>query len=344
MGTFVLTPPVCLSRVGRYHRVNHMQSRKRLGVALLAGTVAGLYTVWYQAVRAIQHSDFSIIWASAYYWRQGLNPYEVIGPDKLWHWDWPQLYPLPAILVGLPFSFAPLWLAEALFVGIGVGCLVWALYRHQPQALWIVLTVGFWVALDTAQWSPILTAATLMPGLGWLLIAKPSIGLPLFLAYPTRSAAVGCAIVGILSIALWPWWVPIWMALTREAHHVTAPFLLTPAGWILPLALLKWRRPEARLLAGLSLIPHTHGAYDVVPLALVITCMEEGLLLVGAMVVQQALLAQFGAGLDVDALYVLNAKLLVWCVYLPCLGMILRRPNVGFEWTWRRPAPVMETA
>src|SRR5689334_6881561 len=64
-----------------------------------------------------QASDFAQLWYAARAWRYGMNPYDVVGPGRAFPWPFPLLYPLPAVIVAVPFSFLPVRLAEALFLG-----------------------------------------------------------------------------------------------------------------------------------------------------------------------------------------------------------------------------------
>jgi hypothetical protein len=60
----------------------------------------------------------------------------------------------------------------------------------------------------------------------------------------------------------------------RESIHV-AP-VLRPGGWLLLLALIRWRTPEGRLLAALACVPQTGGLYDTLPLFLTIRHRAQG--------------------------------------------------------------------
>ena len=75
----------------------------------------------------------------------------------------------------------------------------------------------------------------------------------------------GRLLVG-LCFLVWPGWVPEWLASVARTPHKS--HLLRPGGFLLLLALLRWRRPEARLLAVLSLMPQTTALYEALPLAL----------------------------------------------------------------------------
>jgi hypothetical protein len=114
-----------------------------------------------------------------------------------------------------------------------------------------------------------------LPWLGFLLAAKPSIGLALFAAYPSRRALItGVAFVA-LSLVLLPAWPLRWLhALGTMPQQ--APVVL-PGGAILLLGFLRWRTPEGRLIGTLALVPH--GAYDAVVLFLACRTLRQGLVL-----------------------------------------------------------------
>ncbi len=234
------------------------------------GTIAlatAVYVFFFWSKPQSRPSDFAQIWAGARQLLQGVDPYHNIGPGLAFEWDFPLLYPLTAVLVGVPFAFLQLRWADALFVGIGFGTLTWALTKKQltnPQLLVIVSTAGICV-MQTSQWSALLTAAALVPSLGWLLVCKPTVGFALWCAYPSRRALIPGAILVLLTVALRPSWPLEWLATLRSASHIR-PLLVQPGGIVALLALLRWRRPEARLLAALVCVPQTALLYEAVPL------------------------------------------------------------------------------
>jgi hypothetical protein len=249
-------------------------------------------------------------------------------------WEFPLFYPLPAVLFAVPFTFLPLWIAEAAVVALGFGLFAWAVTRDtwRSPVLLGCLSLAAVQVLQTAQWSPLLTAAALLPSLGFLLAAKPTLALALLVAYPSRRALVGAAACGLLTLLIWSWWVDGWLAALPAATHISAP-ITRWGGPLLLLALLKWRRPEARLLTALACVPHTPELYEVVPLFLIITCLEEGLILVMliwlAQMIRQALMPPDG---DYLVWMTLSGQVIVALIYLPCLITVLRRPNEGSEW------------
>jgi hypothetical protein len=126
------------------------------------------------------------------------------------------------------------------------------------------------------RWSPALT-----PSLGFLLACKPTIGAALFAGYPTRRAFITASVFALTSVVIYPSWPWYWFEGLRHTAHMTAPVThLTAGGPLLLLALLKWRRPEARILAALSCVPHTTLLYETVPLFLIVRRWYEGVVLV----------------------------------------------------------------
>ena len=113
----------------------------------------------------------------------------------------------------------------------------------------------------------------------------------------------------------------------------TDPFRLPavgrPGGFALVLGLLRWRRPEARLLVALSLVPQTLFIYDALPLFFIPRRASEAIALV--------VLSHFGFLMalnqpnvgSVDAQIMVVGNWVVWCLFLPALLMVLLRPNVA---------------
>jgi hypothetical protein len=273
-------------------------------------------------------SDFSIVWAGARELRAGGNPYEIVGPGKPHEFPFPLIYPLPAILFGLPFSYLPLAVADPLFVALSAGALAWGLTRAGPTWNLLVFPSMAWcTAAQVGQWSPLLVAGALVPSLGWVLACKPTIAAALWLAYPSKRAALLAGTFVIIAFIVRPGWVPEWLALLPLAPHLKAPVTFW-GGPLILLALVKWRRPEARLLAAMACVPQTAVIYEAVPLFLVVKTMHEGLaLLLLCMVAVR--IADFGGPYEsYNAIMQVMGQWNVLLIYLPCLVMVLRRPNV----------------
>jgi hypothetical protein len=232
----------------------------------------------------------------------------------------------------MPFAWASTRVADALFIGFGAAVLAWALTRRtlaNPQ-LWVFASFAMMVSAQTVQWSPLLTAAALTPCLGFLFAVKPSIGLALLAAYPSRAAIYGAAAFGLLTILIWPFWLPAWLANLPSLTHMIAPVTLW-GGPLILLALLKWRRAEARLLVALACMPQTPVLYEVVPLFLLVRNLREAALLIILTGVMGKIVVATLSATHYNAWMTGNAQWMVWLVYLPCTALVLLRPNEGLS-------------
>jgi hypothetical protein len=300
--------------------------RKRVLLTIALAAAAGTYVLAHRWRAFDKASDLLQVRLGAQAWLQGLDPYRVVRDSGAW--PYPLLYPLPALIAASPLVLVPAWLAEAAFMAAGTALLAWGVTRERlvTPALVVFASAPFLYAVALSQWSPLLTGAALVPWAGWLLVCKPTIGLALFAAFPRVSTAAGVAFLVALSVILWPGWVHEWRLALAHAPNAIAPLTL-PGGPLLLLALARWKRPEARLLAALACVPHTTLAYEAVPLFLVPRTWGEAWVLCGG-----TFAAFIGHGLTGPyssqfAWVRAGGIWLIACAYLPCLVMVLRRPN-----------------
>jgi hypothetical protein len=112
---------------------------------------------------------------------------------------------------------------------------------------------------------------------------------------------------------------------------VTAP-VTRAGGPLLLLALLRWRRPEARLLAALACVPQTPAFYEALPVLLVAGSVGELAVLVllsDASYLVSLALAPASTSIAESAL--LYGRLINVFYYLPALVVVLRRRNEAPE-------------
>jgi hypothetical protein len=250
---------------------------RRTILALAAGLLGALlFTAFVTRVSALAH-DFTYPWLGARLLLAGRDPYApavLVDPRPA---DWlpdPLYYPLPAVLLALPLAPLPATLAGALWAGGGAAALAWALQAPGRRHLWpLLLSAPLIVVIAGGNWSAWLTAAALTPALGWLLACKPTLGLALWLAFPSRRAACYAVAAVAVSLAVWPAWPLGWLHNARLAHH-PMPAALAP---VLLLAALRWRDPRARLVLALALTPQLLLWYDQLPLLLVARTRREAL-------------------------------------------------------------------
>jgi hypothetical protein len=298
---------------------------RRLWFVLAVATAAGLIV----ALKRVDHpewlSDLAQLTVAAQGWWHGQNPYAAV---RAWgQWPFPLLYPFPAVLAVFPLSFLrPSWLVDALFVALSTGLLTWGLTRdrHVSPKLVALISAPFLYGIILSQWSPLLVGAALVPGAGALLICKPSIGLALLVGYPRWSSVIGCGLFLFLSLLIQPVWPWDWLAAIREAPNAIAP-ITVPYGWLVVPVAICWRQPGARVLFALACIPHTTLAYEALALFLIVeTWTEAWILWIGTAV---ALVGHIVAGPYASQYeWVRHGAIwLIWCVYLPCTMMIVRR-------------------
>lgn len=285
------------------------------------GLAVGLSTAvlaWYTFTRwRLGAGDFTWSWRAAQALLAYQNPYDVIQPTGDYPYDAPFYYPLPAALVALPFAALPATSAGAVFVGVSAGILAWALCKDTPVRLLMLVSAPFFMALRSGQWSPLLTAALLLPALAPLAVVKPNLGLAIVAQHIHKRMVFGCGLLIVLSLVILPSWPLNWLVALQANRHM-APVLTFP-GWLVLFALLRWRDPWARVVVALAVLPQRLLFYDQLPLLLVArTPREQLLLLVSGWL--GFLGWQVMAGPNVDA----APAWVLWFCYVPALLVVLK--------------------
>jgi hypothetical protein len=293
-----------------------------LGVACLsAAYVALVYSVQPPGTAA----DFDQWWIGAHALRQGKDPYLAVAGSG---WSWPLFYPLPAVLCAVPFTVLPLPVARSAFVALGAFVLAYAVTWRVWWPL-VLFTSGAWLATAVAaQWTPFLVAGALLPVVGVLYVVKPNIALASWIYRPSWIPVVGGLVLVGLSFIVWPSWGVAWWAAIKQSPYVVAP-IMRPGGFLLLLALLRWRRQEARLLASIAFVPHTILPQEALILFLVPASYRETAAL--SLLTSAAVGVAFwvGEGRSYGDMLARAWPGMLLLVYLPVLWMVLRRPNEG---------------
>ena len=311
-------------------------------MAVAIGCAAGLlsYVLLTLTGPWLQASDFTYWWLAARELVMGAEPYAALRHARL---PWQSLftYPLPAALVVLPIAWLPAKIAGGIFVATGFGLLAYALSATGYWRMGVLLSGPAVQAIVSLQWSPLITAAAFWPlGLG-IMAAKPTVGLAL-LAYQkrmgdaVRACLVALALV-LIALAVDRGWIEYWLTMAFDpslAGEHAIP-LLHPLGWILGLTLLRWRRPEARLVFVLALVPQKLFFYEQLPLLLVPeTKRELGVaVLISEIAYSLALRFPWTIG-DPGAITARCLPYVMIGLYWPALAMVLRRPNEGPAPAW----------
>src|SRR5262245_4111465 len=300
---------------------------RRAGCAIALGLASFGLSRWFWSFSRPAASDFYLVHSGATAWLAGLDPYAVVGPGKPFNWGFPLAYPFTAVLAAIPFSFFPFQFAQSLFAACGAALFGWSIQRDRQWrfAWYAVPSLALVVAVVYAQWSTWLVTAALVPGWGALLACKPTIGAAMWAISMSRRTLAGAAAFLALSLVLLPSWPASWLATLASVSHMKAPVQYW-GGPLLLLALLKWRRAEARMLGALALVPQTAVVYEALPLFLIPRSHPQAIAL--------CLLTWFiptdnpvTSGPAYDAWMQNSGQLIVYLLYLPCLAMVLTRPH-----------------
>jgi hypothetical protein len=303
----------------------------RLAVSVVVGAFFTLLLARQSLPRGYEAADLTGVLIGAREVLAGRSPFlssvasDGTGPRML--------SPMPAYLIGTPFTLMTDAIARAIWSGLAAAILTWyAISRHGLHGLAILVSRCTERALGLAQWSPFFFAGALAPGWQVILAAKPTIGLVVWCYRPSRWAFIGGAVLCGASFLLLPAWPQQWLSQMHGVNwYVPAAVVWRGGGPLLLLAALRWRRPEARLLLALACVPHNMIWYEQLLLFLVPATAVElwSLSLLSWVSTAVANTAFAQSGLPQSAEVVAFRAPIVALLYLPALAMVLRRPNVA---------------
>jgi len=162
-------------------------------------------------------------------------------------------YPLTAGFFALPLLRLTPEAAAGAFWGISSFLLALGLTRHGYDKLLVFFAYPYWAGILAVQWSPLIAASAFFPLLLPATMAKPQIGLPVFLTRLSWPGLIACLVLGTLSLAVMPNWPMLWIHQFGNYQHFI-PILILP-GPLLLLALLRYRDRDAWLLLLAALMP-----------------------------------------------------------------------------------------
>jgi hypothetical protein len=311
-----------------------MQARSRLLFLVLAfAFVLGcrlLLYVWMPD----RSSDFDPLYDAAARLVRGENPYP-LGTQSF-------PYPLPAVLLAVPFTAIPIGLARPIFDVLVGWAFAYALWRYcGPYALLALVSGAYLFAMGKGQTTPLMVAASLIPALGFLLAVKPNTSAALWIARPSWVAILGVSLFLVLSLVVLPSWPrDWWMALLADNTELVPP-ILRPFGFVLLLAALRWRSSEGRLLFAIAFIPQSTLPYELVALALIpANLIEMGIYVAGSWIAVAAA-EQLHVSQSMAEWTATGWPVTLCAVHLPMLYLVLRRqsgwsgPSIGKD--RRRP-------
>jgi hypothetical protein len=313
----------------RTHTLAPPELPARVVVGILLGIVgASLIASQYQHV---VHTDFGVSWIGAKAILEGVDPYPLVGRGRPFDYGWPLVYPGTALVALLPFGLLTEKGAATIFVGVSTFLLAFGITRNGWYLLPIFATEAFTNSARLGQWNIILTAALFFPWLASLSVVKPQVGLPVLFGSRSIHSWAWAVLAGLFLLAVsfivLPNWFREWLPLVRELKHMDPP-ITRFGGFLILLALLKWKRPEARLLLLLACMPQTPAWYGALPLFTIPKNFTESILL--------AVVASVGgylgawlvpSGLSENEFYSFLGSLYVLTMFLPALILVLLREN-----------------
>jgi hypothetical protein len=257
-----------------------MHRATRIIIALVVGVIAGTLCYGYSVAFDRGTGDIGMPICMGQAMLAGQDPYAIcrgvhsdgVTPN--------QANPLTTALLTLPLIFVPPSLAAALFFGIISALLAYASTQHEKHGLLIFIAFPYWQAMQTVQWSPLLVAVGLLPGLLPLALAKPHVAIPLFITRLNLRRLYWCVAIIIGSLLIDPSWPLRLTGRIPTPSDYLPPLLTLPLGPILLLALWRWRTARARLLLLLAIAPQRL-FYDQLLLWLIPRSRREFLLLGG---------------------------------------------------------------
>jgi hypothetical protein len=270
--------------------------------------------------------DFDLLYASAASLLRGETPYP-LGSQWL-------PYPLPAVLLVVPFTAIPVELARPVFDVLVGWAFVYALWKYRGRfALLALLSGAYLFALVHGQTTPLMVAASLVPALGFLLAVKPNTSVALWLARPSWKALLGVAGFLALTLMVLPTWPRDWWIAMPVDYSAWMPPIFRPFGALLLIAALRWNLPEGRLILATACLPQTALPYELVALALIPASGWEMVIYVAGTWIAVAdaagaLQLLGGAGWTMT-----GWPVTLCAVYFPMLYLVLRRPgSKGGPW------------
>ncbi len=238
------------------------EQTKNLLTALLVAVIA--FVISYFCGRAYW-LDLNSSICSARHLLQGLDPYS--GCAWTYHGLPAAEYPLTTALMFVPFALLP---------GVYASAAIWAVFHFllaygilkagQPRLFGVFLSGPYAWTLLCHQFSPMIGAALLLPGLLPLALVKPQMSLPLILTNLTKRRAAAMAAIVALSFIVYPTWPLAWWRTARNFDGVI-PLLALPFGPLMLLALVYYKDLRLRRLFLFACIPQ-RSIYDLVPLLL----------------------------------------------------------------------------
>src|SRR6185295_2543528 len=94
---------------------------------MLVGTIAAVFRYAEYARTGGLHSDFGAVWYGAGALLHHIDPYPLVGPGRLFDWDYYLEYHATAMVAVLPLSFLPELGAMVIFVWLSMAAMTYGM-------------------------------------------------------------------------------------------------------------------------------------------------------------------------------------------------------------------------
>ena len=303
-------------------------------IALLSGALVYAHFLRFNQER----TDFSQALFGARALINHGDPYKLVGPGLVYDSRWPLMYPATAYIAAIPFSVMPDRFASALFITLASFALAYGITARSWHLLPMFASVAYLSSVQLAQWSILITAMLFVPWLAVFAAAKPQSAFPVLISSPSsvsiKAVTIGAVLLFAASLFLLPGWPIEWMGLIRGAQQFRAP-IARLGGACIALVLLRWRRPEARLVFLMALVPQSWAWYNVLPLLSIPATYRQACVLSVVSSIGAIAAAYFAVGKSPSEFDAIWGTAMVAFAYLPATILVLTRPNISGPATLR---------
>jgi hypothetical protein len=303
-------------------------------VALVIGVAVAAITYFVPhpiTIRGVGIGDIGLPLVGLQNFFRGMSPYDFqLRAGRV------AAYPFTGMVVLAPLLAFPIGFIAPVFCGFSAGALAYGIGRSEPWwRLLMFASAPFAAAIYSVQWSPLFTAAILVPVLLPVAAAKPQLGIMLLVAGRwRRGIVIALAIIVLLSFILFPRWPWAWIAKGDLHSYLGRSPLVVGPGLLLLVAFRYWRERIGRLLIAIACVPQRF-FYDQLPLLLIPETPAQMAALVAASWIPPAVSLTAGwSSLRVGDQDPRTWLLVVVCTHLFALGVLLfnrRRSLPGGE-------------
>src|SRR4029079_14401566 len=111
-----------------------------------------------------------------------------------------------------PFAWLPMQIAMRVFSAVSIAIFTYAITRDGWWRLPFLASLPLFWCMVSGQTVPLVTAAMLLPALGWLTPIKYTTAAAGAAFNLSRTYVFGAVAMVVISVIVWPWWPREWWA------------------------------------------------------------------------------------------------------------------------------------